>query len=151
MLESKLFWILVFYGFWAVATGFVLLIYKFVNTSKFRSEATESTEVGYQEDPTGRVLVESDAPDLVMRLADRTDENVLEFGTFTVDLNRIADWLISHRITTVAMESTGVFWIPLYQVLESRCIEVFLVNARHVKAVPGRKTDVKDCQWLQHL
>jgi len=82
---------------------------------------------------------------------DRTEEPVREFGTFTADLNELADWLIKHGVTTVAMESTGVFWIPLFQILESRGLEVFLVNARHAKTVPGRKTDVRDCQWLQYL
>lgn len=76
---------------------------------------------------------------------------VRRFGTYTVDLEELADWLEANNIKTVAMESTGVFWIPLFQLLESRGLEVFLVNARHAKAVPGRKTDVKDCQWLQHL
>lgn len=76
---------------------------------------------------------------------------VREFGSFTSDLYVLADWLLSHNITTVAMESTSVYWIPIFQILEARGIEVFLVNARHVKAVPGRKSDVKDCQWLQYL
>jgi transposase len=76
---------------------------------------------------------------------------VRSFGTFTPDLEKLADWLTEHGIATVAMESTGVYWIPLFQLLDSRGFEVFLVNARHAKALPGRKTDVKDCQWLQHL
>lgn len=79
------------------------------------------------------------------------NQNIREFGTFTRDLHELADWLVEHQITTVAMESTGVYWIPLHQILEKRGIEVFLVNARHVKAVPGRKSDVRDCQWLQYL
>jgi transposase len=83
--------------------------------------------------------------------ADRDPEPVRSFETFTVDLERLADWLQRCRIRTVAMESTGVFWIPLYQILEKRGIQVLLVNAQHVKNVPGRKTDVQDCQWLQHL
>lgn len=82
---------------------------------------------------------------------DRAPEPVRSFGTFTEDLHAITQWLKSCRITTVAMESTGVYWIPLYQLLESYGIEVHLVNARHVKNVPGRKTDVSDCQWLQYL
>jgi transposase len=76
---------------------------------------------------------------------------VREFSTFTADLEKLAEWLISCKITTVAMESTGVYWIPVFEVLESRGIEVKLVNARHVKNVPGRKSDVLDCQWLQQL
>jgi transposase len=79
------------------------------------------------------------------------NQAIREFGSFTCDLNQLADWLLDHSITTVAMEATGVYWIPLFQILEDRGLEVFLVNAHHVKAVPGRKSDVKDCQWLQHL
>jgi transposase len=78
-------------------------------------------------------------------------EPVREFSTFTDDLEHLADWLISCGVTTVAMESTGIYWIPVFEILESRGIEVKLVNARHVKNVPGRKSDVLDCQWLQQL
>ena len=78
-------------------------------------------------------------------------EPVREFECFTADLYRLADWLISCGVTTVVMESTGAYWIPLFEVLESRNLEVKLVNARHVKNVPGRKSDVLDCQWLQQL
>ena len=78
-------------------------------------------------------------------------EPVREFSTFTDDLERLADWLISCGVSTVAMESTGIYWIPVFEILESRGIEVKLVNARHVKNVPGRKSDVLDCQWLQQL
>src|SRR5215469_13878391 len=83
--------------------------------------------------------------------ADRAQENVRSFPTFTQDLYALADWLKHCGIRTVAMESTGVFWIPLFQILEERGFEVCLVNARHVKNVPGRRTDVSDCQWLQFL
>ena len=79
------------------------------------------------------------------------DEPVREFECFTADLYRLADWLISCGVTTVAMESTGTYWIPVFEILESRNLEVKLVNARHVKNVPGRKTDVLDCQWLLQL
>jgi len=82
---------------------------------------------------------------------DRDPEPIRRFGTFTEDLHAIADWLAHCGVTSVAMESTSVYWIPLYQVLESRGFAVCLVNARHVKNVPGRKTDVQDCQWLQYL
>ena len=82
---------------------------------------------------------------------DRDDEPVREFPSFTVDLNAIADWLQACGVDTVAMESTGVYWIPLYELLESRGFKVLLVNARHVKNVSGRKSDVLDCQWLQQL
>lgn len=81
----------------------------------------------------------------------RDPKPVREFGAFTVDLYRIANWLKACKVRTVAMESTGVYWIPLYQVLEERGFEVCLVNARDYKNVPGRKTDVSDCQWLQYL
>jgi len=83
--------------------------------------------------------------------ADRDPEPVRSFESFTCDLYRLADWLQACRIETVAMESTGVYWIPLYQILETRGFKVHLVNARQVKNVPGRKTDVLDCQWIQKL
>ncbi len=76
---------------------------------------------------------------------------VRAFGTFTAELYRIANWLRACGVRTVAMESTGVYWIPLFQVLEDRGFEVLLVNARHYKNVPGRKTDVCDAAWLQYL
>jgi len=83
--------------------------------------------------------------------ADRCDKPVRAFGTFTEDLEKMADWLKECGITTVAMESTGVYWIPAFQVLERRGFKVVLVNARHVKNVSGRKSDILDCQWLQRL
>lgn len=83
--------------------------------------------------------------------ADRDAQPVRKFGCFTPDLHELATWLKSCNIKTVAMESTGVYWIPLFQILENNGFEVILVNARHVKNVPGRKTDVQDCQWLQQL
>jgi transposase len=83
--------------------------------------------------------------------ADRDPEPVRMFLTFTADLRSLADWLQQCRVRTVAMESTGVYWIPLMQLLEDRGLEVYLVNAKHVKNVPGRRTDVSDCQWLQYL
>ncbi len=82
---------------------------------------------------------------------DRDDTPVREFPSFTVDLNAIADWLKFCKVDTVAMESTGVYWIPLFELLESRGFTVLLVNARHVKNVSGRKSDVLDCQWIQQL
>jgi hypothetical protein len=81
---------------------------------------------------------------------DRDDEPVREFPSFTVDLERLADWLKACGVDTVAMESTCVHWIPLFELLDARCFTVLLVNARHVKNVSGRKSDVLDCQWL-HL
>lgn len=83
--------------------------------------------------------------------AERDPEPVRNFGTFTCDLYALADWLAACRIRTVAMESTGVYWIQLYQILEDRGFEVKLVNAKAVKNVPGRKSDVRDCEWLQML
>src|SRR5271169_3078663 len=83
--------------------------------------------------------------------ADRAADAVRSFGTFTRDLHKLADWLQECGVRTVAMESTGVFWIPLYQILETRGFQVFLVNAEHVKNVPGRKNDVSDCQWILYL
>lgn len=82
---------------------------------------------------------------------DRDPEPVRRFKTFTDDLHRLADWLVACGIKTVAMEATGVYWIPIYEILEERGLEVLLVNARHVKNVPGRKSDVSDCEWLRDL
>ena len=82
---------------------------------------------------------------------DRDDPPVRRFRTFTNDLHRLADWLETCDVRTVAMESTGIYWIPLYEILQERGFEVLLVNAHHVKNVPGRKTDVVDCQWIQEL
>jgi len=82
---------------------------------------------------------------------DRDEKPVREFRSFTQDLHALADWLEACGIETVAMESTGVYWIPLYEILEERGFEVLLVNARHVKGVPGRKSDILDCQWIQQL
>ena len=83
--------------------------------------------------------------------ADRAAPSVRSFGTFTPDLHTLAEWLKMCRIQTVAMESTGVYWIPIFEILEAAGFEVYLVNARHIKNVPGRKSDVQDCQWIQRL
>lgn len=83
--------------------------------------------------------------------ADRDDQPVREFPSFTEDLERLAQWLSECGIDTIAMESTGVYWIPLFELLESKGFVVYLVNARHAKNVSGRKSDVLDCQWLQQL
>lgn len=82
---------------------------------------------------------------------DRDITPVRSFPTFTSDLLRLADWLTACRVTSVAMEATGVYWIPIYEILEARGFTVHLVNARHVKNVPGRKSDVSDCEWLREL
>lgn len=82
---------------------------------------------------------------------DRAEVPVQAFPTFTPDLQALADWLVACGVETVAMESTGVYWIPIYEILEARGLAVYLVNARHLKNVPGKKTDVLDCQWIQQL
>lgn len=82
---------------------------------------------------------------------DRDENSVRRFSSFTGDLHALADWLLRCGIRTVAMESTGVYWIPLFQILEARGLEVYLVNAHYLKSVPGRKSDVSDCQWIQYL
>jgi len=89
------------------------------------------------------VAVPPDSPD--------GDPVVREFGTFTVDLQAVADWLIECGVSTVALESTGVYWIPLFEVLELRGLKVCLVDTRRLSNVPGRKSDCIDCQWLQQL
>jgi transposase len=82
--------------------------------------------------------------------ADRDPQPVQTLSAFTCDLHRLADWLATCRVPTVVMESTGVYWMPLFQILEARGFEVALVHARHAKNVPGRpKTDRFDCRWLQ--
>ena len=83
--------------------------------------------------------------------ADRAEQPVREFEAFTSDLYRLADWLAECGVEAVAMESTGVYWIPLFGVLEERGFQVLLVDPRRIKNVPGRKSDVLDCQWLQQL
>lgn len=82
---------------------------------------------------------------------DRDAESVKEFGFFTEDLHKLCQWLKKCSITTVAMEATGSYWIPLYDILVSHGFEVYVVNARNIKNVTGRKTDVQDCQWIQQL
>jgi transposase len=82
---------------------------------------------------------------------DRDPNPIRCYASFTENLFALADWLRQCGIRTVAMESTGVYWIPLFHILESRGFEVCLVNAHYPKHAPGRKTDVDDCQWLQYL
>ncbi len=82
---------------------------------------------------------------------DRTSEPVRKLGTFTPDLVALADWLEACGVDTVAMEATGVYWIPVYEYLEQRGFRVYVVNAQHIKNVPGRKSDIQDCQWMQGL
>lgn len=82
---------------------------------------------------------------------ERDAQPVREFGCYTPNIEAMAVWLKQCQIETVAMESTGVYWIPVFQILEAHGFEVILVNAQHVKSVPGRKSDVLDCQWLRQL
>jgi hypothetical protein len=82
---------------------------------------------------------------------DRDSESVRRFDRFTADLYCMAAWLKSRGVKTVAMQSTGVYWIPLYDILEMQGFQVFLVNARYTKNLPGRKTDVQESQWMLEL
>lgn len=82
---------------------------------------------------------------------DRDPDSVRRFDCFTADLHRLADWLQQCGVTTVALQSTGVYWLPLYDILDGRGLEVYLVNARHTKNLPGRKSDVQESQWLMKL
>ena len=91
-----------------------------------------------------RFHVAAVAPDLCT-------EPVKTFQAFTGDVEHMADWLLSLGIKTVAMESTGVYWVPVYEILETRGIDVIVANARDARSVPGRKTDINDAQWLQRL
>ncbi|MGA8731024.1 MAG: IS110 family transposase [Terracidiphilus sp.] len=81
----------------------------------------------------------------------RDEHTIRRFQTFTQDLREMAEWVKRCGVTTVAMESTGVYWLPPYEILEEAGLRVCLVNSKHVKHVPGRKSDVRDCQWLQYL
>jgi transposase len=82
---------------------------------------------------------------------ERDPKPVRRFECFTADLHRLADWLEACGVTTIALQSTGVYWIPLYEILEERGFEIYLVNARHTKSLPGRKSDVQESQWLLKL
>ena len=82
---------------------------------------------------------------------DRDLQLVRRFECFTADLHRLADWLQNCGVQTVTLQSTGVYWIPLYDILEERGLQVYLVNARHTKNLPGRKSDVQESQWLLKL
>lgn len=76
---------------------------------------------------------------------------VVAFDSFTEDIEALRDYLLLHKTETVAMEATGVYWVILYEILEEAGLDVWLVDGRETKQVPGRKTDVKDCQWIQQL
>lgn len=92
-----------------------------------------------------------DAENYVAVPEDRTEQSVRKFGTFTQDLKQIVQWLKANEVTTVALESTGIYWVPLYDQLEKGGLDVYLVDARKTKNVSGRKTDIQDCQWIQQL
>lgn len=104
-----------------------------------------------QINPDAAGLDISDAEIVACVPCDRAGEPIRSFGTFTPDLHALVDWLQACGIKTVAMECTGVYWIPVFEILEERGFEVHVVNARHLKNVPGRKTDVCDAQWIQTL
>ena len=87
---------------------------------------------------------------IVLGSGRQSRKQIRTFGTMTDDLLGLADWLAAEGVTHVAMESTGVFWKPLFNLLEDR-FQLLLVNARDIKQVPGRKTDVKDCEWIADL
>lgn len=82
---------------------------------------------------------------------ERDEQPVRCFDCFTPDLEQMADWLLTHGVRSVAMQSTGVYWIPVMEILQQRGMEVYLVNARHTKNLPGRKSDIAECQWLLKL
>lgn len=82
---------------------------------------------------------------------DRDEDPVRCFDCFTEDLERMADWLVDHGVRSVAMQSTGVYWIAVFEILQQHGLEVYLVNARHTKNLPGRKSDIAECQWLLKL
>lgn len=83
--------------------------------------------------------------------ADRTATPVRRYGTYTPDLHQLADWLVSCQIVSVALEATGVYWLPVFEILEARGLQVYLLNPHQLKHVPGRKSDIQDCQWIQQL
>lgn len=131
-------------------------------TRKRTTKATQSRKPAHRVHNTGRPsaplsIVHPNAAGLdigkeeifVAVPAERDPYPVRSYATFTPDLHALADWLQHCQVDTVAMESTGVYWIPLYELLEQRGIRCFLINAAHLKRVPGRKSDVQDCQWLQ--
>ena len=82
---------------------------------------------------------------------ERDERPVRCFACFTADLEQMADWLVSRGVRSVALQSTGVYWIPVLEILQQRGMEVYLVNARHTKNLPGRKSDIAECQWLLKL
>jgi transposase len=82
---------------------------------------------------------------------ERDEQPVRCFECYTADLEEMADWLVERGVRSVAMQSTGVYWIPVFEILQQHGLEVYLVNARHTKNLPGRKSDIAECQWLLKL
>src|SRR6202521_965903 len=121
-----------------------------------RKKIKKAIPVRYHDDGLSQLRpnagrIDIGASEVWVDVGNKDAEPTRMFETFTADLNRMGDWLKSCGIETVAMESTGVFWIPVCQILESKGIEVYLVNARQAKNVSGRKSDILDCQWLRIL
>jgi len=122
-----------------------------------KGKRTKGIEQAHPFDGLGRVNphaagVDIGAEEIVVCVAvNENTQLVRGFGNYTVDLNAIADWLTEHKIETVAMESTGVYWIPLFEVLEKRGFECLLISSRSLRRVAGRKSDVTDAQWIQTL
>jgi transposase len=96
--------------------------------------------------------VDIGAHEIMACVPDGDDHQLVRaFGPYTADLDTLADWFVDRDIQTVAMESTGVYWIALFETLEARGIHCCLISAQAIKHVPGRKSDVRDCQWMQPL
>lgn len=119
--------------------------------NKSKAEATDSQAIPVVRNRVAGIDLGSREHWVAGPVRDPRSANVRAFGTTTPQLDALVDWLESEDVESVAMESTGVYWIPIYEVLESRGFEVLLVNARQLKSVPGRKTDMQDCQWIQRL
>lgn len=120
--------------------------------AKQRKAASKAKPIALPVIRTGTAGIDIGATEIFVAVSpDRDAEPVRCFASFTADLQGLIGWLQKCGVTSAAMESTGVYWIPLYQMMADAGIEVCLVNARHFQNVPGRKTDVLDCQWLQYL
>src|SRR5580692_4039983 len=130
------------------ASGRVLRLLKEKTMAK-RREKRERRSVVVEPDAAG---IDIGAEEIYVAVPpDRDEESTRRFSSFTGDLHALADWLGRCGVRSVAMESTGIYWIPLFQILEERGFTVYLVNAHYLKCVPGRKSDVSDCQWIQYL
>jgi transposase len=120
-----------------------------VASSKRASRRKDAVHSVFQADAAG---IDIGAREIYVAVpADRDDHPVRKCETFSSDLHQMAEWLVSCGVTTAAMESTGVYWIPVYDVLEQHGIQSCLVNPRNMKNVPGKRTDFHECQWIQHL